>query len=1042
MPLPARMTTTYCPPGATATSPRPPTSTRTMISPARATDVVNHGVAGTAPTYGTAAPARDLATNIIMHYDYDTAGRLEQVTNNAVIATRRYYDDLGRLTYVVENYHPDHWIKEPDEVDGPDPDSRSADESRITVYTYNSLGQPLTVTALDPDHDGTLADGKDQTTSYVYGVDTTCTVKRKELLLEIESPEHAANGSVTLAYYPNGATRTRTDQRGVILTYYYDEIGRLLLESTQASLPAGVDSVIMSIGRTYDTLGRLVKITSYDEDYTDPDNVLENDAVNEVQYDYDDWGMLATEWQEHGGAVNDDTEGGTDSPCVKYFFDTAVTSNVLDNGLRPTRIDYPNTRRVNYTYGTSGSIAQALSRVDSIHDNVNQDATLDDPHTTYRYLGAATIVGVQHPLAEDGNDTDIGLELTYDVDESLYAGLDRFGRITKMLWQTMEVTPVELDVFGYAYDAGGSRTYREYGLAGGASFDELYDNDDLDRLTNMQRGEVDTSGTPSISNRDYEEDFTLDQVGNWATYKSRDTEIDDNWDLDQARTSNKVNEITVFTGGDWIEPTYDDAGNMTEWPAPNSVTTRFWTVYDAWNRAVEVYVDADDDEIMDNDERIILHEYDGLNRHISKAEYQIPAGTVWHHVDDYYNAAWQLLEMQTTDDTPSTFTTKQFVWDLRYIDSPVLRDRDSDGDGVAGDGGLGMDESGLDERLYYTTDANFNITALFDEADVSAASSAPMRYRYDSYGGARFMKGDWSEWFPQEDNQFLFAGYRRLDMVGLYLARNRWYHPKLGQWMQRDPAGYVDGLNLYQYVRSRPTVGVDPYGLRRDFSRPKQRYHYPPETLSGRVGDISNYPAYNMHVALYAHYMDRDPNRHNVLNIGGPFLRDVRKVTELEQYNGRVFGRLMKNAESMLDEMSLGETDTFVNHSGRLILTELWRTNVRLSLQSFTVFWEAECTIGPKERREYTWCKDNCAFQAPYSCTVSWTLVDRYNFKEWEPEHQKLGQRVFDIRGYWNTDFDWTATICEKGLSYDPPISSAPVVTSCHGGGVGGECGE
>ncbi len=57
--------------------------------------------------------------------------------------------------------------------------------------------------------------------------------------------------------------------------------------------------------------------------------------------------------------------------------------------------------------------------------------------------------------------------------------------------------------------------------------------------------------------------------------------------------------------------------------------------------------------------------------------------------------------------------------------------------------------------------------------------------------------------------------------------RNRMYDPKHGRWLQRDPAGvrldppkalvstrdqYWDGMSLYQYVRSRPTVHMDSHG--------------------------------------------------------------------------------------------------------------------------------------------------------------------------------------------------------------------------------------
>jgi hypothetical protein len=39
------------------------------------------------------------------------------------------------------------------------------------------------------------------------------------------------------------------------------------------------------------------------------------------------------------------------------------------------------------------------------------------------------------------------------------------------------------------------------------------------------------------------------------------------------------------------------------------------------------------------------------------------------------------------------------------------------------------------------------------------------------------------------------------------------YSPTLGRWMQMDPAGYVDGANIYEFVKSNPIVGVDPSGL-------------------------------------------------------------------------------------------------------------------------------------------------------------------------------------------------------------------------------------
>lgn len=39
------------------------------------------------------------------------------------------------------------------------------------------------------------------------------------------------------------------------------------------------------------------------------------------------------------------------------------------------------------------------------------------------------------------------------------------------------------------------------------------------------------------------------------------------------------------------------------------------------------------------------------------------------------------------------------------------------------------------------------------------------------------------------------------------------YHVDLGRFLQRDPAGYADGLNLYAYVRNNPLRFLDPLGL-------------------------------------------------------------------------------------------------------------------------------------------------------------------------------------------------------------------------------------
>ena len=68
------------------------------------------------------------------------------------------------------------------------------------------------------------------------------------------------------------------------------------------------------------------------------------------------------------------------------------------------------------------------------------------------------------------------------------------------------------------------------------------------------------------------------------------------------------------------------------------------------------------------------------------------------------------------------------------------------------------------------------------------------------------------------ENPYTFTARRWDAESGLMQYRNRYYDPRLGRFVSRDPAGHADEVCLYQIVLSRPTVGCDPYGLRAAFS--------------------------------------------------------------------------------------------------------------------------------------------------------------------------------------------------------------------------------
>jgi len=278
------------------------------------------------------------------------------------------------------------------------------------------------------------------------------------------------------------------------------------------------------------------------------------------------------------------------------------------------------------------------------------------------------------------------------------------------------------------------------------------------------------------------------------------------------REHNRVNEIadtdsdghaiTETTGSAWAEPAHDAAGNMTTMPQPEDLDSSFTAVYDAWNRLTA---------LKDGADVVAEYQYDGLHRRIVQHVDTTGDGAADLTRHDYYSRDWQLLE-QREGTTPETADPeRQYVWGLRYIDDLVLRDRDADGDGSF---------TVADERLYALEDGRFNVTALADHS-----GAVVERFAYTPYGEATVLDADFTVDADGTDHDWRirYAGYRHDAESGLYHVRFRLLHAQLGRWVQRDPLGYVDGMNAYagyhsMHGRLDPN-GTDTYIQNRPLNR-------------------------------------------------------------------------------------------------------------------------------------------------------------------------------------------------------------------------------
>ena len=743
---------------------------------------------------------------------YTLAGQLETETDAEGHVTRYTYDGFGRKVRVVQD---------------------EGGLNLTTVYTYD-LDNRLIATQ---DAAGTVTryeyDSWGRQVAEVRTVDgQTLTVTATYNLAGLIVSETDERGSVTTHEYDALGRRVRTvqdvgglnlttvytydlfnnlvameDPRGTVTTYEYDDLNRLIRETRDAG---GLNLVT---AYEYDALGNRTVVTTPDgivqrteyNGYGQPVRVVEDaDGAgyvttyeydgglnvvrvtdpngNVTRYTYTPLGVVASETRADGGVITYEYDrrglltGRTaqDGSVITYEYDGVrrLTRRAFSDGTVHTFAYDGMGRMVSAASTGGGHTVERVFAYNAMGDVVSQTQTLDGAAYTTRYAYDYTggVMTTTYPsgaavrrerdvfrrttrVQEDGADV---AAFTYDDGAGQWRTTYANGLVVTQqfdpLWRVTQVGS-SLATYAYGYDAGGNRIWTERG-----GEYEVYVHDGSRQVTTAYYG-ADDNDPAQVTSYDRRVDYRQDGVYNRLAVSdsaSGDTAYGPN---DGTRSTDPLNRY-LTVGGATL--TYDARGNLT---ADGTYTY----TYDLSNKLVGV----------EGNGHSVEYVYGPLGRRVARI---VDGETTWYVYDVCYN----ILEER---DGSGTLQARYIYGD--EVDRPLTMER----------GGA----------VYtYQQDGLGNVVLLSD-----AGGALVERYEYDIYGQPTLYDGDGAVLSVSAvSNPYLFTAREWEPETGLYHFRARAYSPGLGRFLQQDPLGPTDGLNLYTYAQNNPVTLTDPMGLR------------------------------------------------------------------------------------------------------------------------------------------------------------------------------------------------------------------------------------
>ncbi|AZC51705.1 Putative insecticidal toxin complex [Pseudomonas chlororaphis subsp. piscium] len=193
-----------------------------------------------------------------------------------------------------------------------------------------------------------------------------------------------------------------------------------------------------------------------------------------------------------------------------------------------------------------------------------------------------------------------------------------------------------------------------------------------------------------------------------------------------------------------------------------------------------------------------------------------------------YDADSQRIIKVSTQQTASSIRTQQVV----YLPGLELRTAVNNGTETENLQVITVGEAGRAQ-----------VRALhWESGKPDSISNDQLRWSYDNFTGSSGLEADGDggvisveEYYPYGGTALwaarnqVEASYKTIrysgkerDATGLYYYGYRYYQPWVARWLSADPAGTVDGLNLFRMVRNNPVSFFDPDGRKPKLLSPEQ----------------------------------------------------------------------------------------------------------------------------------------------------------------------------------------------------------------------------